>query len=825
MAQQIKKKFIKSDAIDGSKILLEADQTLRKKDGLGGEIDVLQSLKDYTDQKVSAIVDTAPEVLDTLNELAAALGDDPNFATTISAQIGSVDSKVDQEILDRQAGDSALDARVSALEEKHPIDLANDVQNILPVANGGTGTNYIGPKEILFGSPDGLAIDRSEFLTYDASIGLLINQGGQMQTRSLEQGANDPSSVIINDKVEVVVDDVDGPAYTRMRKDYIEAKKVLSNKELSASMGFDGTDSWVGVSKTENAGNNISMIKLFPEKAQLFTVDLGAGTGPQPTMPVENYDLVVKKYVDDEVTAEEVARQNADTALSNRISTLEGFGYDQVVYVSKNGLDTNSGKQHSPFLTITAAMNSISDASPSKRYAVKVMPGSYTEASLALKANVFIVGEGNKESIRITGSASLGPSFTANSSFDHRSGFHRVTLLSAANFDWNAVQSAAGKLYISETVFGSTLTMNGYNNAIAQAQFNECVIFGNVTISGINVGVFTDNVCFGNITLNQHPNGGMATILTATGGYCSGTVRQTTTVNDFNRRCASFLRGFTSENLIVDGPASYADVDLTSQSKQGAQKLNGGNLIALNPIIAHDLTTQMIVPRTTNSHNMGDWGKQWTWNFGYVHASTGTDLFLISYPESYAPDSAGKSIGIYTDGAGLQDNVNGGEIVLETATTTGTGVRGKIQLNGREIDVTSKKVTNLADGTVATDAVNKGQLDAAVLVEQLARQAADSALDSRISALEGQIDGPTFFKMKIVIDESSELSYVDLDHTAIANSLVVAVGRLMAHMDEDFTVSIVGGKTRLTWTGAFAAGGEEAIDLSDVIFVTYAVDA
>lgn len=39
--------------------------------------------------KISALVDSAPETLDTLNELAAALGDDPNFATTITTQLGN----------------------------------------------------------------------------------------------------------------------------------------------------------------------------------------------------------------------------------------------------------------------------------------------------------------------------------------------------------------------------------------------------------------------------------------------------------------------------------------------------------------------------------------------------------------------------------------------------------------------------------------------------------------------------------------------------------------------------------------------------------------
>ena len=33
---------------------------------------------------VAALVDAAPGALDTLNELAAALGDDPNFATTVT---------------------------------------------------------------------------------------------------------------------------------------------------------------------------------------------------------------------------------------------------------------------------------------------------------------------------------------------------------------------------------------------------------------------------------------------------------------------------------------------------------------------------------------------------------------------------------------------------------------------------------------------------------------------------------------------------------------------------------------------------------------------
>ena len=55
-------------------------------------------IKAYTDEKVAGIVNSAPETLDTLQELAAALGDDPNFATTVATELGkkAVKTEVDE---------------------------------------------------------------------------------------------------------------------------------------------------------------------------------------------------------------------------------------------------------------------------------------------------------------------------------------------------------------------------------------------------------------------------------------------------------------------------------------------------------------------------------------------------------------------------------------------------------------------------------------------------------------------------------------------------------------------------------------------------------
>jgi len=49
--------------------------------------------KAYTDTEIAALVDSAPALLDTLNELAAAIGDNPNYATDLAASVGTKVSK------------------------------------------------------------------------------------------------------------------------------------------------------------------------------------------------------------------------------------------------------------------------------------------------------------------------------------------------------------------------------------------------------------------------------------------------------------------------------------------------------------------------------------------------------------------------------------------------------------------------------------------------------------------------------------------------------------------------------------------------------------
>lgn len=72
---------------------------------------------EFVQNAVSGLVGAAPETLDTLNELATALGNDPNFATTVSNQIGKKANQSDLETVstkvDKKADRTDLESTAS----------------------------------------------------------------------------------------------------------------------------------------------------------------------------------------------------------------------------------------------------------------------------------------------------------------------------------------------------------------------------------------------------------------------------------------------------------------------------------------------------------------------------------------------------------------------------------------------------------------------------------------------------------------------------------------------------------------------------------------
>ena len=91
--------------------------------------------EEYVQQQLNALIDGAPEALNTLKELAAALGDDANFASTMVQELAKKVDKVEGQrlITDEEAtklaelenyNDAALVGRVAALEGINHDDFA-----------------------------------------------------------------------------------------------------------------------------------------------------------------------------------------------------------------------------------------------------------------------------------------------------------------------------------------------------------------------------------------------------------------------------------------------------------------------------------------------------------------------------------------------------------------------------------------------------------------------------------------------------------------------------------------------------------------------------
>lgn len=94
-------------------------------------------------QVTSAIVDSAPSALDTLNELAAALGDDANFASTVTTALGNKQDKVsgvsDTEIGYLDGVTSAIQTQLNgkaASSHTHAISDITNLQNTLDAKQG-----------------------------------------------------------------------------------------------------------------------------------------------------------------------------------------------------------------------------------------------------------------------------------------------------------------------------------------------------------------------------------------------------------------------------------------------------------------------------------------------------------------------------------------------------------------------------------------------------------------------------------------------------------------------------------------------------------------
>ena len=105
------------------------------------------------------------------------------------------------------------------------------------------------------------------------------------------------------------------------------------------------------------------------------------------------------------------SKEIIDSKLANVTPTQNiGNSYTkQIIYVNLGGNDTTAtGSYESSYLTISAALNSITDNSSTKRYVISIGPGNYLEAGFSLKPYIHLIGSGFHTRLTLTSNIFLG---------------------------------------------------------------------------------------------------------------------------------------------------------------------------------------------------------------------------------------------------------------------------------------------------------------------------------------------------------------------------------------------------------------------------------
>ena len=310
---------------------------------------------------IEKIIGSAPEVLDTLEEIAKALGDDPNFASTITKKLAAITEKVNQEIEDREAADVALQANITdeetarieadaALKEelKEYVDNSAATGNTaLQVVKDNLAKEIQDRKDadaILQANIDKETVDRKEAdKTHTDNIAALTQRVSDLALsmqdaintvkNELTAQVNANTTAIATNQANITKN---SEAITAMNKtiadNYKEVKDMVNeeivdrtNGDSNLSSRIDTTNIALGTETAERkAADQILQVNLDKEIGDRKSADTALETKIESQ--ISNLSQQTSSEitrVEGEVTQEVKDREAADKTLSDRIDSLE----------------------------------------------------------------------------------------------------------------------------------------------------------------------------------------------------------------------------------------------------------------------------------------------------------------------------------------------------------------------------------------------------------------------------------------------------------------------------------------------------------------------
>ena len=310
---------------------------------------------------IQKIIGSAPEVLDTLEEIAKALGDDPNFASTITKKLAAITEKVNQEIEDREAADVALQANITD-EETARIEADTALKEELKeyvdnsAATGDTALQVVKDnlaKEIqdrkdadaiLQANIDKETVDRKEAdKTHTDNIAALTQRVSDLALsmqdaintvkNELTAQVNANTTAIATNQANITKN---SEAITAMNKtiadNYKEVKDMVNeeivdrtNGDSNLSSRIDTTNIALSTETAERkAADQILQVNLDKEIGDRKSADTALETKIESQ--ISNLSQQTSSEitrVEGEVTQEVKDREAADKTLSDRIDSLE----------------------------------------------------------------------------------------------------------------------------------------------------------------------------------------------------------------------------------------------------------------------------------------------------------------------------------------------------------------------------------------------------------------------------------------------------------------------------------------------------------------------
>lgn len=317
---------------------------------------------------IEKIIGSAPEVLDTLEEIAKALGDDPNFASTITKKLAAITEKVNQEIEDREAADVALQANITD-EETARIEADTALKEELKeyvdnsAATGDTALQVVKDnlaKEIqdrkdadaiLQANIDKETVDRKEAdKTHTDNIAALTQRVSDLALsmqdaintvkNELTAQVNANTTAIATNQANITKN---SEAITAMNKtiadNYKEVKDMVNeeivdrtNGDSNLSSRIDTTNIALGTETAERkAADQILQVNLDKEIGDRKSADTALETaidGKIQTLTVEVGGQLI--ILTNKINGEIDERRGADTLLEEKINSLKKESNEKV---------------------------------------------------------------------------------------------------------------------------------------------------------------------------------------------------------------------------------------------------------------------------------------------------------------------------------------------------------------------------------------------------------------------------------------------------------------------------------------------------------------